>query len=236
MMRERLADRSAANKVVYEKSVFEAGQTGQVDRNRALSPVVHTAVLLLAGFMMMSAGCSSAIEREPDITVQQNSATNSQVTAGVQFLRTLHELILNPPMTPEKITAAFGWPVLKQSVDALGRRHTDFGLYVKPPWGTNPMLTEGDGKTSINIPLRYSTLCIPSEEVIAEFGSQFKPMIVLIDGPPEKRIYSEIVEGNLKLFLYGPRYKISSPVKVVIGFKYLYSECLESISIGHPSY
>ncbi len=201
-----------------------------------LTPMALIAVLLLAGAMMMSAGRSSATEREPVITVQPDSATTSQVSEGVQFLRTLHELILNPPMTPEKITAAFGWPVLKQSVDALGRRHTDFNLYVKPPWGTNPMLTEGDGKTRIYIPLTYSTFCIPSEEVIAEFGSQFKPMIVLIDGPPEKRIHSEIVERNLKLFIYGPRYEISSPVKIVIGFKYLYSECLESISIGHPSY
>lgn len=193
------------------------------------------AVLLLAGVMMMSAGCSFAIEREPVIIVQQNSATNNQVSEGVQFLRTLHELILNPPMTPEKITAAFGWPVLKQSIDALGRRHTDFDLYVKPPWGGKPKLTEGDGKTRINIPL-YSVPCILSEEVIAEFGRQFKPMIVLIDGPPEKRIHSEIVERNLKLFIYGPRYEISSPVKVVIGFTYVYSECLENISISHPAY
>jgi len=136
-----------------EKSGFDVDAKGEVVGNHSLSPVVPIAVLLLAGVMMMSAGCSSAIEREPVITVQQNSATNSQVTEGVQFLRTLHELILNPQMTPEKITAAFGWSVLKQSVDTLGRRHTDFDLYVKPVWGSKPTLTERDGKTRFNIPL-----------------------------------------------------------------------------------
>ena len=62
-----------------EKSGFDVDAKGEVVGNHGLSPVVPIAVLLFAGVIMMSAGCSSATDREPAITVQQNSATNSQV-------------------------------------------------------------------------------------------------------------------------------------------------------------
>ena len=140
-----------------------------------LTPMALIAVLLLAGAMMMSAGRSSATEREPVITVQPDSATTSQVSEGVQFLRTLHELILNPPMTPEKITAAFGWPVLKQSVDALGRRHTDFNLYVNHLGVRIQCLLKEMVKREFIYRLHIAPFAFPAKRLLLSLAASLNP-------------------------------------------------------------
>jgi len=185
---------------------------------------------------MAGVACVAHSASEENATVQEKQTTTGQMTAGAQFLKTLHQLVLNPPMTPEKITAAFGWPVLEKKEDATGR-HFSFDLYPNQTWA-NPKLGErkSDGKTHIFIQLMRNTLCISSEEVLSEFGNKFKPTMANIEGAPAYSTLSEAVKRNLKLFFSGPRYHIESPVKVVIGFDFPYSECLSIIDVYHPTY
>lgn len=190
----------------------------------------------IALLTMAMVACVARAASEESSTEQGQKPTNWQTTAGTQFLKTLHQLVMNPPMTPEKITAAFGWPVLEKKENATGR-YFSFDLYPDQTWA-NPRFGESkvNGKTNISIQLIRNTLCISSEEVLAEFGNKFKPTMANTEGAPDYNTLSEAVKRNLKLFFYGPLYYIESPTKVVVGFDFPYSECVSTIHIYHPTY
>lgn len=168
-------------------------------------------------------------------TASPSTNMNWQITNGTEFLKHLHGLVLNPPMTPEKIKAALGWSILRQTSSERGRS-TYFDLFPSAPWA-NPSLEEAsDGKTRIKITLGYSALCISAEEVLSEFGNEYQPTMAIVEDAPDKSQQSEIVKRNLRLFAHGPKYRIGNPARFEIHFPFEHSECLTSIAIGHPSF
>lgn len=187
----------------------------------------------IACFVMIPATAGN----RADAPMQERQPTPSdEQTPSVQFLKALHQLILNPPMTPEKITAAFGWPVLETAEDAIGR-HFRFSLYPNQKWA-NPRLSvkKNSDKSNFVIQLMRENMCIPSEDVLVEFGTKFKPTVASIEGAPDYSTVSEAIKRNEKLFLYGPRYHIETPVKAVVGFDFTLSECLSFVRVYHPTY
>ncbi len=166
---------------------------------------------------------------------QKQVADSGQMTEGAKFLKTLHKLVLDPPVTPEKITAAFGWPVLTQNVTSA-YRFTKFSLYPPEMIISNPSLNEyEDGTTYFSMRLRSEQLCVTSDEVLDEYGSQFKPTLAIVDPPPDVNTLSEQVKRNRRLFFDGPQYHLTSPAKSSVRFIFSFTECLAGISASHPT-
>ena len=159
--------------------------------------------VFFVAYMTCETDCSAATENEPATTARHSSNTDERAAEGAKFLKTLHELILNPPMTPEKVTASFGWKAIKQS-DGENGRYTYFDLYPNALWKAPSLRQTNEGKTRIRIQLRDGSLCVYSDQVIAEFGNDFKHSLASIDGPITDSTKSDMVKRNLKLFTYGP--------------------------------
>lgn len=193
---------------------------------------------LLIGSLVSATCPSVAMESMPTSTEKYQSLTDTQIAAGKLILKSLHELVLNTPITPEKVSAAFGWQIVRQK-EPGEIEYTNFDLFPRTPW-KNPQLRQfSDGRVDLLIQFESESICIPSESLLFEFGDDYKPTTANIDRFSDSTFrsegYSETVKNNLNRFLYGPRYRLQGPITVNIYFKYFHSECLESIFVTHPS-
>lgn len=194
---------------------------------------------VLACLLMGVAACHPVRGNDDAATTtapkQKQVADSGRMTAGAKFLKALHKLVLDSPVTPEKITAAFGWRVLSQGKEGQ-IRYTYFNQYPSSSWA-NSMFTETeDGNTRTSINLSKSSICVNADEILAEFGNNFMPSMKHIEVTSGKNEQSEIVKRNFKLFAYGPIYRFTKPVEYEIQFSYDYSECLRVITVGHPRF
>lgn len=171
------------------------------------------------------------LDHSEEFESKRQASINQNYSHRMGFLNSLNELIETPPLTIEKISKNFGWLVVKQFTEPrLSRKDTYFGLYPGASWYAATFV-EGSGN-NLNIQLKQQILCVTSQDVLEKFGNQFAKRMAIVHPYPDTSKLSEVVKNNLAIFNHGPAYQISnSPWKTTLYFSFVFSECLESITI-----
>jgi hypothetical protein len=149
------------------------------------------------------------------------------------FLKKIRQLATHPPLSEEKVRGAFDWPVIeKKKIEGkIGASTTYYNPF---PFAEEREAMLGirsnGGRFFIRLDRQY--MCVRSEDTLAEFGAAFKPIIVSVEGWPDKNTLSEAVKENLEKFFWGPSYDFRyQSTTMTLDFKFGFSECLNLLSI-----
>jgi hypothetical protein len=149
------------------------------------------------------------------------------------FLKNIRQLVTEPPLSDDKVKAAFGWPVIeKKKVEGKIGASTTYYNPVPIAEEREAMLGTRSNGGRFFIQIDGQHICIRSEDVLAEFGTAFKPIIANVEGWPDENTLSDAIKKNLEKFSMGPIYRFDYPSEeMVLDFDFGFSECVRLLSI-----
>lgn len=201
--------------------------------------IVSVFLKAFTGLACVLAGISYAQSDNREIFSSSLNASSSpnDVIFRRNFAKSIHKII-EDGLDVKKISKEFDWKILEEKkFEETGTTVSTFDLYRRR---SNPRLIYYPKvkKSSLIAQLAPEYICLRSEDVISEFGKNFKPALLNVDSWKDsssllpRRNLSEAVKKNWELFSWGPMYEIhlNDQIYSVI-FLFYESECTVSLSI-----
>lgn len=209
---------------------------------------VNCRLAVLAVLILLSAAASGKDDVTPidldlkpiELGIRQNvgktmaSDTPLDEVVQEQFLKVIYQLALELPLSVEKISKTFAWPVTERVLRVNGNDKSAVFIFTLHNNLYKVHYFDGDvtGNLNLTIPLHQAENCIRSEKVLEIFGQKFKPMPVIYHPFPNSERVTEIVKKNRALFMAGPIYEMVQRqinLRARIGFTFHFSECAHSV-------
>lgn len=153
--------------------------------------------------------------------------------AGASLTNRLQELATDHPLSPEKIGLYLGPAIEREYQNEIS---TVISFEFEPSKGISAIFAKNKNNSERNFSVSVLSqgVCITKDDVIKTFGSSFKQLTgVFVEPWPQEKDISEAVKRNMKIFNFGPIYKVSNEDYVnTVTFSFIFSRCSYSITMN----
>lgn len=205
--------------------------------NEQIFQIIRGFLFFLLGLWTSSsfADASSQDRKESRLAITPPAAPDDPEFRK-NFLKSLRK-IAEGEFSPESISSELGWPIwVGYGSNDPEYRRVNFKLYknhiIAPEF--TQWKEKGIKRLSSNL-LGY--ICLTREDVLQEFGHDFKKSILHdVSGyTPKSKEEAVEIRRNLDTFLWGPMYSISnSTAQYGVNFMFVNSVCANNFGISQP--